>query len=246
MIDYAKEEMAGYQSEIDRIKDVLKSLPDSCRPDGWVGLIHYVEEKVMSATITVSKSGTFASTSTQKVEDSWRRTARILYSETGTPHGDVSVYSKTTRNDTATTRTTCDSSGRTTIPDRSVTRTSDDVTEVSGTGQEDVSASFNFDPATGKVHLSFEAPGASTTGTFAHSESAQGECNPSANGTKTFPPAPFSTNYDKSLVALEGVGARNGDRVQGSKTIDLTNGVKTPNVSLSHQAIVKWSLYKIN
>jgi len=49
--------LAGYQSEITRIQEVLRSLPSSCRSKGWFGMISYSEEQTMDVTVNTSKGG---------------------------------------------------------------------------------------------------------------------------------------------------------------------------------------------
>ena len=118
---YIKEEIAGYESEITRIREVLRLLPDSCRQKGWVGLINYFEELSMDGETTVN--GANGSTSTQKTTRSFKRQARIVYRESVSLTGNTSVTENITRTEVASGRTSCSGGLRLTPADRTVTGT---------------------------------------------------------------------------------------------------------------------------
>ena len=200
----------------------------------------------MDVTISTSTGGTFASSNTRQTVSSLKREARILYQETGTPRANVYLDEKNTQRETATARTSCTGGLKPTPPDRTVTGTVEDTVDIKGSGEDAVSASFDFKPETGEISLAFEIPGLVATSTVSHIETNQGLCNPADNGTRTTPGASFSQPYEKSQMSVTAVAARGLDTVRGSKTIDLSPGVAIPNTSLSHQARVSWAFYRVD
>ena len=245
-VDYVREEMAGYQAEITRIREILRTLPSSCRPSGWVGVISYFEEQAMDITINTVSTRVEGSTTSQQTTSSLKRDARILFRQAGPARGNVFLKEVSTLRETGSNRTSCKGGLATRRADRTVTGTMEQTIEISGNGEDDVNAAFDYDAQTGQISLSFEIPGLAAEGKISRSESMTGACNDADNGTKTTPDATFSQPYAKSSMSADGVAMRGLDVIRGSKTIDLAPGAAIPNGSVSHQARVSWAFYRVN
>ena len=92
-VAYAKEEIAGYDSEIERIGEILRMLPATCRPSGWIGHIYYFEQKTMKTQRTIQPGGDLVNGSESGYQTMVRE-AKILYRETSSPTA-LSVNSNT-------------------------------------------------------------------------------------------------------------------------------------------------------
>lgn len=245
-VAYVREEMAGYQAEITRIREILRTLPASCRLDGWVGVISYFEERTMEITINTVSTRVEGSTTSQQTTASLKRDARILFRQSGPPRGNVFLKEVSTQREMRSSRTSCKGGLATPAFDRTVTGTVEQTSDIGGGGEADVDARFDYDAQTGEITLSFDIPGLVATGTTSRSESMQGACNDADDGTKTTPGAEFSQPYEKSTMSVDAVAMRGLDVIRGSKTIDLAPGAAIPNGTVTHQARVNWAFYRVN
>jgi hypothetical protein len=254
-VDYMKEEIAGYESEIQRIKDVLKMLPKNCRPSGWIGHIQYREERRMEGQNTLPPTATRISAS-ERTSQTMVREAKILYREAGTPttvsaatispHATTEIEDTFTKFYTGTLRRSCTGGLATPRFDGTVTNSSEDELKVNGSGEKDVDVSFDYDPQTGQYTLSFEVPEVAGSATQTKKETVSGSCNASDDGTKTSS-AQSSMPYNGTHVNVSGtiVPGATPDRIEGSDKIDLGPPVTSPNLSITSTGTIHWTFYKL-
>lgn len=244
-VDYVKEEIAGYQAEITRIRQILRTLPASCRQTGWVGVIIYTENKSIDVATSVNNPKNGSSSSTQSLS-TLTRVARVLFRGAGAKTGNTYLKEVMTLRQVGTGPDSCKAGLATPTVDTMVTGTVESITEITGTGESEVTAAVDFDARTGRTTLSFEIPGLVGEGTLKQTESLQGACNPAANVTKTSPGASFSQPYETSQLSVDGVSARGLDVLRGSKSLDLGPSVAgVAGLTTSHRAQVTWALYRL-
>ena len=255
-IDYIKEEIAGYESEVARIKQVLRMLPDECRPNGWIGTIQYVEERVMEAQTTLPPTTTRISAS-ERTHHSLVRTTKILYRESSapttvsaaaaSPRASVSVEETVTKFYTSTVRRSCTGGLATPRFDGTTTSTLEEELKVNADGEKDVDVGFDYDAATGSYTLSFGIPEAAGTGTHTRKESVSGSCNSSDDGTKTSS-AQASQTFSGDRVNVSGSITQRStpDVLQGSTKVDQGPPITMPNGTITSSGTVRWTFFKVS
>ena len=193
-VDYAKEEIAGYESEIARIKEVLRMLPASCRPSGWIGFIDYREERTMEKN-TPLPPGEIRVSGVDRSSISLIRDARVLYREvhapttltalTASPRVKTVIHEEVVWYNSVTGRRSCTGGAATPRFDGTSTGTVEEKVEVNAEAEQDIDVGFDYDPQTGRYSLSFQTPEAAGSGTLTRLETVAGACNPADNGTKS-------------------------------------------------------------
>jgi hypothetical protein len=254
-VEYIKEEIAGYESEIARIKEVLRMLPESCRPSGWIGHIQYREQRTMEAQSTLPATTTRISAS-ERTSQTMIREAKILYREsnapttvtaaTAGPRATTKVEDTYTKYYTSTLRRSCTGGLATPRFDGTVTNTLEDETKQTGTGDKEVDVGFSYDPQNGSYSLSLEIPEAAMSATVTRKETVSGSCNGSDDGTKSTS-SQFSQVYNGGRANVSGtVTPRStADMLQGSDKVDLGPPITSPNLTITYSATVTWTFYKL-
>ena len=131
LTDYAKEEIKGYQIEIDEIVKRLRAMPASCRPSGWVGTIHALEAKHMKSTLVTPRQAQYDTDKTRTMDD-WRARRGAIFHDGKTSSAYWHIEHTATHTDTSGSLVGCFGGAKPMPPDRSETTTS--VNETSGTG----------------------------------------------------------------------------------------------------------------
>lgn len=232
---YVMEEIAGYESEIARIRDVLKGMPPQCQHSGWVGTIYYFEETRVDTQAGSTQSSTVV-----------KREARILYQEGSTHRVNAKIQDETTIRETKTARGACRGGLAGPVgPERITTFTSEDAGSTSGSAEADTDVTFIYDPQTGAYSLSFGMPEVSATGLSTLSENVAGSCDPQQDGTKTTL-SRSSKAYEKSGFDTIGMVKPDADVIREEKTFDETPPVSIPGVTQSRKVTVSFVFYKVN
>jgi len=254
-VDYAKEEIAGYESEIARIKDVLRMLPASCRPSGWFGYIEYREERAMEKD-TRLPPGEVRVSGVDRSSMSLIRDAMVLYREVhapttvtalaALPRVKTVIHEEVISYNSVTGRRSCTGGAATPRYDGTSTGTVEEKLVVNAEAEEDRDVSFDYDPQTGSYSLAFEIPEAAGIGTLTKTETVSGACNPADNGT-TSSSSQSSTPYHGTQVNVSGtiMPASTADYIQGNDTIDLGPPVTMPDATVSHSATVRWAFHRV-
>jgi hypothetical protein len=256
-VDYVKEEIAGYEAEIARIKEVLRMLPASCRPSGWIGHIQYREQRTTETQRTLPPTSTRISGS-ERSSTTLIRNVKILYRQAPgapttiaaaavSPRATVEIEERVTKINTVTTRRSCTGGGLATgRPDGSMTSTLEEATTASGQGEKDVEVGFDYDSTTGAYSLSFEIPDAGGTSTQRRNETVSGACNSSDDGTKSSS-SQSSIPYSGDRVTVSGSITQRSttDVLQGIDRIDFTPPVSSPGLSITNSATVRWTFFKL-
>ena len=255
-IDYVKEEIAGYEAEIQRIKDVLLMLPPSCRPSGWIGHIWFHEELKAERNNTLEPTTTRVSASEVQSQTMIRDT-KILYREANapttlsaavvSPRASTDVNETVTMFSTSTLRRGCVGGLGTPRFDGTITTTGQEDIKSTGTGERDIDVSFEYDPQTGKYTLAFDIPDADATGSIVQKETVSGSCKSSDDGTKTSPSVPTSRTYDGQRVRVSGtvLPQSAADMVHGQDSIDLGPRVSLPTAVSTYTGTARWAFFKL-
>lgn len=255
-IDYVKEEIAGYESEIQRIKDVLLMLPPSCRPSGWIGHIWFHEELKAERNNTLEPTSTRVGAS-ERDSRTMVRDTKVLYREANapttlsaavvSPRASTDVKETVTIFSTSTLRRGCVGGLGTPRFDGTITTTGQEDIKSAGAGERDVDVSFEYDPQTGKYTLAFDIPDADATGSIVQKETVTGSCKSSDDGTKTSPSVPTSRTYDGQRVTVSGtvLPLSTVDMLQGEDTVDLGPHVSLPNYVSTNSGTARWALFKL-
>jgi hypothetical protein len=253
-IDYVKEEIAGYESEIARIKEVLRMLPASCRPSGWIGFIDYREERAMEKNTTLPP-GEIRVSGVDRSSISLIRDARVLYREvhapttltavTASPRVKTVVHEEVVWYNSVTGRRSCTGGAATPRFDGTSTGTVEEKTEVNAEAEQDIDVGFDYDPQTGRYSLSFDIPEAAGIGTHTKRDTVTGACNPADNGTKSSS-SQSSMPYSGTQVNVSGsvTPQSTADYIQGNDKLDLAP-VTMPDATITAWATVRWAFYKL-
>ena len=211
-VDYAKEEIAGYESEIERIKEVLRMLPASCRPSGWTGFIDYREERTMEKN-TPLPPGEIRLSGVDRSSLSLIRDARVLYREmhapttltalTASPRVKTVIHEEVVWYNSVTSKRSCTGGAATPRFDGTSTGTVEEKVVVNAEAERDIDVGFDYDPQTGRYSLSFEIPEAAGHSTFTKLDTVTGACNAADNGTKSST-SQSSTPYSGTPVNVSG------------------------------------------
>jgi hypothetical protein len=254
-VDYAREEIAGYESEIERIKAVLRMLPASCRPSGWIGFIEYREERAMEANTTLPP-GEIRVSGVDRRSMSLIRDAKVLYREvhapttltalTALPRVKTVIHEEVLWYNSVTGRRSCTGGAATPRFDGTSTGTVEEKAEVNAKAEQDIDVGFDYDPQTGRYSLSFEIPEAAGISTLTRKETVTGACNPVDNVTKSSS-SQSSTPYSGTPVNVSGTVApqSTADYIQGNHEVDLGPPVTMPDATITHWATVRWAFYKL-
>lgn len=253
-IDYIKEEIAGYDSEIQRIKDVLRMLPPTCRPTGWVGTIRFHEELKTERSNTLEPTSSRVGGS-ERESQTMTRDTKIWYRDAPTtltavtlpPRASAEVTETVTMFSTSTLKRGCVGGLATPRYDGTITTTGQEDITSKGSGEKDVDVSFQYDPQTGKYTLEFEIPDADATGNIVQKETISGSCKAEDDGTKTSPSVPTSRTYDGQRVTVSGTvkSQSTADVLQGQDKIDLAPPLTRPNLVATHSGTVTWTFFKV-
>ena len=254
-VDYAKEEIAGYEAEIDRIKAVLRMLPPSCRPSGWVGYVEYREERTMEKDTRLPPGETRVS-GVDRSTLSLIRDARVLYREvhapttltalTASPRVKTVIHEENLSYNSVTGKRSCTGGAATPRYDGTSTGTVEEKVVVNAEADKDIDVSFDYDPHTGSYSLVFAIPEAEGIGTLTRTETTSGACNPADNGSKSSS-SQFSTPYTGTQVNVSGTVTPQStvDHIQGNDKIDLGPPVTLPDATITHSATVRWAFHKV-
>ena len=254
-VDYAKEEIAGYESEIERIKEVLRMLPASCRPSGWIGFIEYHEDRTVEKNAALPP-GEIRLSGVDRTSMSLTRDAKVLYREvhapttltalTALPRVKTAIHEEVVGYNSVTGRRSCTGGAATPRFDGTSTGTVEEKLVVNAEGEKDIDVSFDYDPNTGSYSLGFEIPEAAGIGTLTRTETVTGACNPADNGTKSSS-SQSSTPYSGTQVNVSGTTTpeSRADYIQGNEKLDLGPPVTLPDAIISHSATVRWAFHKV-
>jgi hypothetical protein len=94
--DYATEDIAGYQAELDEALKRLRALPASCRPSGWIGTITAFQVKRVETSNFVKPNNKYADGTTEKSSNAISRWGTIHFSSQPTASWHVQVISSIT------------------------------------------------------------------------------------------------------------------------------------------------------
>jgi hypothetical protein len=97
MLDYASEDIAGYQAEIDEALRRLRALPASCRPNDWFGTITAFQVKRVDTSNVVPPGNKFSDGTTEKSSNLLSRWGTIHFSSQPTATWHVQQISRITR-----------------------------------------------------------------------------------------------------------------------------------------------------
>jgi hypothetical protein len=254
-VDYVREEVAGYESEIERIKAVLRMLPASCRPSGWIGFIDYREERAMEANTTLPP-GEIRVSGVDRRSLSLIRDARVLYREvhapttltalTASPRVKTVIQEEVVWYNSVTGKRSCTGGAATPRFDGTSTGTVEEKVVVNAEAEQEIDVGFDYDPQTGRYSLSFEIPEAAGSSTLTRKETVTGACNPADNVTKSSS-SESSTPYSGTQVNVSGTVTPQStvDYIQGNDKVDLGSPVTMPDATITHWATVRWAFYKL-
>lgn len=255
-IDYAKEEIAGYDSEIARIKEVLRMLPPSCRPSGWIGHIQFHEEAKIERNVRLEPTATRVSGSERDTRTLIRDT-KVLYREARSPAtvsaAGVSPRASTVMNETATLFSTstlkraCVAGLAQSRYDGTITTTGQLDVTTNGAGENDIDVSFEYDPQTGKYTLSFDIPDADATATMVQTTTISGSCKSDDDGTKKQPESGSSTTYSGQRITLSGtvLPRSDADVLQGQDSVELGPRLSSPDFVSTNSGTARWTFFKL-
>jgi hypothetical protein len=254
-ISYAREEIQSYEAEIARIKDILSSLPATCRPSGWVGHIYYFEQRTTRIQRTM-KPGRDLVSGWERSLQTLVREAKIVYREkvqnpttiTALLSGPkmFAVINQTLSNgDMRVARWGCSGGLRTPVSDQVTTFTTEEQTSVTAFRETDVDVGFNYNPATGDYSISFTYPGMQGKGTNDRLEAVTGSCNPAEDGSKSSGGG-FSQAYDGSSISVSGKARQPApDMIQGEERLNQIPPVSLPDMAISDTVTLRWTFFKL-
>jgi hypothetical protein len=135
LVDYAKEEIKGYQTEIDDIVKRLRVMPPSCRPSGWIGTIQAFEVKETKATLVTPGQAQY---DTEKVRtmDDWRARRGAIYVDGKTSSAYWHIEHAASHAETAGSLVGCIGGAMPRPPDRMETGTGERTTSGTGFGTD--------------------------------------------------------------------------------------------------------------
>ena len=183
MVDYADEEIQGYEREIKEIRTLLRTMPASCRP-GWIGFIHYYEKRTVTTTNTLPPTQSRVSGSERSATE-FVRTAKILFRENQPSTLNLEIKHDLTLTTQTVVKIGCKGGLMTPQFDRTRSSTVEErgTTEVRG-HESSIDARFSYAPATGDWTLGFTLPSTTADGTSIITETQSGNCDAANDGTK--------------------------------------------------------------
>lgn len=253
---YAREEIAGYESEIKRILEILQRLPATCRPSGWIGHIYYFETKLVETQRTM-KPGRDLVSGSESSNQTMVREAKILYREPSRSPNTLTALVSGPRmfaviNETYSTtekRTAkwgCTGGFSTPVADRITAFTLTQGAKIEGSRETEAEVGFSYEPSNDSYSVSFNHPGMVGSATSTRTETVNGSCNPGEDGTKSSS-AGFSQPYESSLVRVSGrTTPRSGtDVIQGDEKLNLTPPVSMPDLSIVHTGTLRFTFFRV-
>jgi hypothetical protein len=132
---YAKEEITGYQTEIDEIVERLRSMKPACRPSGWVGTIQAFEVKQLKSTLVTPRQAQYDSEKTRTMDD-WRARRGAIYQDGKTSSAYWHIEHAATHTDEASSLVGCIGGAMPRPPDRTETGTADKTSSGTGFGTD--------------------------------------------------------------------------------------------------------------
>jgi hypothetical protein len=245
--DYIKEEIRGYEAEMQRIRAILQSLPESCRPHGWLGIIYYYESRTLETRQSTQPRGNIVEKFTTTT-NAFAREAKILYRENALSTIDADINETTTKFESEAGRFSCEAKGLSGYrpPDRTITHSASVETKIVASNLVDATVTFAYHPQSGDYALSFDFPESIGAGTSTVTNTAVNDCND--NGSKTTS-GQFQQVVPSSPASLSGTGlpasAMLPDTNQGSDTNDLGPRLTSPDVSTAHTGKATWTLFRL-
>ncbi|HKS06516.1 MAG TPA: hypothetical protein VJR92_09415 [Gemmatimonadaceae bacterium] len=242
-VAYAKEEIRGYEREMAKIREILRSLPPECQSE-WVGFIYFYEKNALATTITLGPSNTRVS-GTQTTKSDFTRAARFLFRSNGTPLLNVRAGKIDEMGSTGVAKTQCRGGLAGSMgAERTVYTTSSTKNEISAFTEADAEASFSFDSTTGSYSLSIRVPDSQGTGTTISSLRVRGSCDP-AHDVTNGGTASLSEPFAGTSIAVDDSTAKSAIQIRGEKTFDWSPSAMPPGVTHSHTGRITWILYRV-
>lgn len=254
-VAYAKEEIAGYTAEIERIKDILRSLPPTCRPSGWIGTIYYFETQ-QSETNIPHPGGPTVISGVKRSTHTLTRSANVLFKEGANattvsaavirPQISANISETTSLYETTTGKVSCTGGLATPKFDGTGTSSTQDDVTLTAAEEKETDAGFSYDDQTGTYSVSFQFPAMSGGGTMTHTETMTSAC-PGDNG-KTNVSSTVSMEYSSTWVNVSGTLTPTRpppDRVQGTDKIEGMPQVTLPNMTVTGSGTVTWSFTRL-
>jgi hypothetical protein len=242
-VAYAKEEIRGYEREMAKIRELLRSLPPECRSE-WVGFIYFYEKKSLGTTVTLGPSNTRVS-GRETTKSDFTRAARILFRSTGTPLLNLQAGNIGESGSSGVAKTQCRGGLAGSMgAERTIYTTSSTKIEVGSRTEGNAEASFSFDSTTGGYSVSVRVPDSQGEGTSTSSLTVRGSCDPahdiSQSGT-----ASAAEMFAGTSVTVDNSTSKAAIQIRGEKTFNWSPSAMPPGITHSHTGRLAWSLYRV-
>ncbi len=238
LVDYANEEISGYQQEIDEALRRLRAIDPSCRPSDWFGTIRVEEARSMEVT-TTSPRGEYTDGTTRTSKEQFRRWGTIVVGRSpDTAYWQVQHL--VTGHDTQSGRVACGGGAKQQPANRRVNNTHHE--EISFTGVSRDVPSVDIDVEATSYSLGFSitpVDGESTITGYDKSTGGCEEINKSLNG------GPYANQIPASeRITVRGTTKPKATSLSGSYKVPMPVP-GTPGVTFTHDLVVYWHLHKL-
>lgn len=238
-IDYAREEIRGYESEIAKIREILRGLPDTCTGD-WIGRLYFFEKKTSQHNEILPPVASRIR-GEERASSDFVREAKFLFSEAGSSFVNQTLTFQFSKTIVVTGIVDCTSGPG---GERSVTTTSEWKNDFAGSSREETGVSLNFDPQTGQYSILANVPPSSGSGTATESHKAQGSCVASDDRPQGGS-ASGSTDFAGMQAEATGRVSPTAREITGQKTFDWAPQASIPNTTVKHTGTLSWVFYRI-
>lgn len=240
IVDYADEEIRGYEREVSRIRELLRARPGSCRP-GWIGFINYYEKRTLETNITLPATQSRVSGSERSFTE-LVRSAKVLFRENQPSIMNLFINESAAMTTQTVVKIGCKGGLMARQPDRLLSSRTETRSTANGVYEGEIAARFEYAPTTGDWTLSFEFPSTIGNGSSTITGHQSGNCNSSDDGEKPIGGDAWNSPYASDTFSATGKTDLHLDVVRVEYPL-RTFPMSAPNVSFTHTGRVVFSIY---